>query len=267
MTAHAESYETLRYDVGEGVATITLNRPDAANAINMTLGRELMLAVTRANADPNVRALLLTATGKMFSGGGDLASFATYGDDLGRALRELTGYLHLAVARLLRARVPVVVAVNGVAAGGGMSLALAGDVVLAAESARFTMAYTRIGLVPDGGSSFVLARLVGLRRAQELIFTNRVLSAQEALDWGLITRIVPDAELEVEARALATSLAQGPTHAFANAKRLLISAANESPEAQMELESEAIARAAETADGREGMAAFLEKRAPRYRGA
>jgi 2-(1,2-epoxy-1,2-dihydrophenyl)acetyl-CoA isomerase len=265
MSSRAE-YETLRYEVQAGVATITLNRPHAANAIDMTLGRELMDAVTRSDADPSVRALLLTANGKMFSGGGDLASFANYGDDVGRALRELTGYLHLSVARLLRHKAPVVVAVNGVAAGGGMSLALAGDLVLAAQSARFTMAYTKAGLVPDGGSTHVLTRLVGLRRAQELIFTNRLLNAEEALSWGLITRVVPDCELAAQALELARSLAQGPTRAFAGVKRLLVSSSTESPEAQMELESQAIARAAEEADGKEGIAAFLAKRTPAFKG-
>ena len=261
------NFDTLGYQVESGVATITLNRPQAANAIDMTLGRELMLAVTRSDADPSVRAVLLTANGKMFSGGGDLASFAKYGDDVGRALRELTGYLHLAVSRLLRHKAPVVVAVNGVAAGGGMSLALAGDLVLAAESARFTMAHTRAGLVPDGGSTHVLPRLVGLRRAQELIFTNRVLSAQEALEWGLVTRVVADAELAAEGLKLARTLAEGPTRAFAGAKRLLVSSGTESPEAQMELESQGIARAAEEADGKEGIAAFLAKRPPAFKGA
>jgi 2-(1,2-epoxy-1,2-dihydrophenyl)acetyl-CoA isomerase len=261
------NYETLLYGVAAGVATITLNRPQAANAIDMTLGRELMDAVTRSDADPSVRAVLLTASGKMFSGGGDLASFARYGDDVGRALRELTGYLHLSVARLLRHKAPVVVAVNGVAAGGGMSLALAGDLVLAAESARFTMAYTRAGLVPDGGSTYVLPRLVGHRRAQELILTNRVLGAQEALEWGLCTRVVPDAELAAEAQKLAETLAAGPTRAFAGVKRLLVSSGSESPESQMELESQAISRAAEEADGKEGIAAFLAKRVPVFKGA
>jgi 2-(1,2-epoxy-1,2-dihydrophenyl)acetyl-CoA isomerase len=266
MTSTKPTYQTLQYDVSEGVATLTLHRPDAANAIDLTLGRELMDAVTRAESDARVRALLLTGSGKMFSGGGDLASFAKLGDDLGRTLRELTGYLHLSVSRLLRLKAPVVVAVNGVAAGGGMSLALSGDLVLAAESARFTMAYTRIGLVPDGGSSHVLPRLVGLRRAQELIFTNRVLSAQEALEWGLVTRVLPDAELMAEARKLARTLADGPTAAFGATKRLLLSTFSESAEAQMELESQSIARAGESADGREGIGAFLEKRAASFQG-
>jgi 2-(1,2-epoxy-1,2-dihydrophenyl)acetyl-CoA isomerase len=266
MTSMKSGYETLLYEVHEGIAKLTLHRPEAANAIDMTLGRELMDAVTRADADASVRALLLTGSGKMFSGGGDLSAFAQYGADTGRALRELTGYLHIAVARLLRMRAPVVVAVNGVAAGGGMSLALAGDLVLAGESARFTMAYTKAGLSPDGGSSYVLPRLVGLRRAQELLFTNRVLSAKEAQDWGLVTRVVPDADLATEAQKLAHACAHGPTRAFAQVKRLLVSSGTESPEAQMELESHAIASAAESADGQEGIHAFLAKRPANFRG-
>lgn len=260
------SYETIQFEVRDSVAYLTLNRPSAANAINMTMGRELMDAATRADSDAHVRALLLTANGKMFSGGGDLAAFSAYGDDLQRALRELTAYLHVAVSRLIRLRAPVVVAVNGVAAGAGMSLALAGDYVFAAESARFTMAYTKAALVPDGGATHVLPRLVGLRKTQDLMLTNRVLSAKEALDWGLVSKVVPDAELSAEAEKLVKQLAEGPTLAFAGVKRLLASTATTSLETQLELESREIGFASQSADGKEGMAAFLGKRPPTYLG-
>jgi 2-(1,2-epoxy-1,2-dihydrophenyl)acetyl-CoA isomerase len=176
------------------------------------------------------------------------------------------GVDQLAVARLVRLPVPVVVAVQGVAAGAGVSIACAGDLVLAGESARFTLAYTKAGLVPDGGASYLLPRLVGMRRAQELIFTNRMLSASEAREIGLITRVVPDAELARESEELARTLAQGRTAAFAATKRLLASSTVSSIETQMEAESREIARAAASEDGREGMAAFREKRVPRYKG-
>jgi len=260
------SYESIQYEVRDAVAYLTLNRPTAANAINMTMGRELMDAVTRADADTTVRALLLTAQGKMFSGGGDLASFAAYGDDVHRALRELTAYLHVAVARLMRLEVPVVVAVNGVAAGAGMSLALAGDYVIAAESARFTMAYTKAALVPDGGATHVLPRLIGLRKTQDLMLTNRVLSAKEADSWGLVSRVVPDSELAAEAEKMVKQLAEGPTLAFAGVKRLLASTATTSLETQLEQESREIGFASQTVDGKEGMAAFLGKRPAKYLG-
>ncbi len=260
------SYETLLFAIEDGVARLTLNRPNAANAIDMTMGRELMDAATRCDSDPNVRAVLISANGKMFSGGGDLAAFARYGDEIGRSLKELTGYLHVAVSRFMRMRAPVVVAVNGVTAGGGMGLALAGDFVIAAESARFTMAYTRAGLVPDGGATHVLPRLIGLRRTQELIFTNRVLSAREAEAWGLVSRVVPDADLTVEAEKVVKMLVEGPTAAYGAVKRLLVATQTTSLEAQLELESREIADASRTEDGKEGIAAFLAKRAPQFTG-
>jgi 2-(1,2-epoxy-1,2-dihydrophenyl)acetyl-CoA isomerase len=260
------SYENIQFDIQGGIARLALNRPHAANALDMAMGRELMDAVTRCDSDDSVRAVLLSAHGKMFSGGGDLASFSEFGNDVLRALKELTGYLHVAVSRLMRMRAPVVVAVNGVAAGGGMSLALAGDYVLAAESARFTMAYTKAGLVPDCGASHVLPRIVGLRRTQELIFTNRVLNAREAEAWGLVTRVVPDAELMVEAEKIVKQLAEGPTAAYGGVKRLLASTQSTSLETQLELESREIANASLTEDGKEGLAAFLGKRAPKFTG-
>ncbi len=260
------SYENILFDIRDGVARLTLNRPTAANALNIAMGRELMDAATRCDTDASVRAVLLSANGKMFSGGGDLASFSAYGDDVSRALKELTGYLNLAISRLMRMRAPLVVAVNGVAAGAGMSIALVGDYVLAAESARFTMAYTKAGLVPDCGGSHVLPRLIGLRRTQDLIFTNRVLSAREAESWGLISRVVPDAELTEEADKVVKQLAEGPTAAYGGVKRLLAGTQVTSLETQMELESREIAQASLTQDGKEGLAAFLAKRPAKFTG-
>src|ERR687887_1586074 len=150
-------------------------------------------------------------------------------------------------------------AINGVAAGGGFSFALSGDVVIAAESARFTMAYSKIAATPDGSSSYFLPRLIGLRRTMELYFTNRVLSAREALEWGLVTRVVPDAELTTTVRALARELAQGPTRAFGGAKRLFHQSTWESLETQMELEAQEIAASGRTDDFRAGVRAFANK--------
>jgi len=161
---------------------------------------------------------------------------------------------------------PVIAAVHGSAAGGGYSLALACDIVLAAESARFVSAYTKIGLVPDGGSTYTVPRLVGMRRAIELALLNRPLSADEALDWGLITRVVPDPELFRTADELAAQLAAGPTQAFGRTKRLLQGTWRESFESQMELESRAISELSATADGKEGIRAFVEKRTARFAG-
>lgn len=260
------AYTVLTLDIHDGVAEITLNRPDAANAFDADLFREFNDAVLRCDADAAVRAVIVTGSGRFFCAGGDLKSFAAQGDDLPRHLKEMTLLFHGAVSRLNRMDAPVIMAVNGVAAGAGFSLAMAGDLALAAESARFTMAYTRAGLTPDGSSTYFLPRLVGLRRAKELTLTNRTLSAQEALAWGIVNRVVPDAELMPVARALAAELAQGPTRALGMAKRLLDSGLNTTLETAMEDEAQTIAAAARTEDGRAGIAAFLEKRQPVFRG-
>src|SRR5436190_6148952 len=201
--------KTLIYEVKEGVARITFNRPDAANTLDMQMALDLMHASIRASEDPAVRAVILTGAGKMFSGGGDLKSFAAQEDRLPGHLKEVALYLHAAISRFVRMDAPVITAVNGSAGGGGMSLCLFADIVLAAESAKFTLAYTRAGLSPDGGSTYFLPRLIGLRRSLELALTNRVLTAQEALDWGIVTKVVADAELQTEAQALASQLAGG----------------------------------------------------------
>src|SRR5436853_5032881 len=258
-------YRTLGYELQDHVARITLNRPDAGNTLDGPMGRELMHAAIRASEDRAVRAVLLTGAGRMFCAGGDLKSFAAQGEELPAHLKELAGMLHLAISRLVRMDAPFVVAVNGAAGGGGMSFVLAADLVLAGESAKFTMAYTRAGLSPDGGSTFFLPRIVGVRRALELALTNRVLTAREAQEWGLVTRVVPDAALAAEAQALAAQLAAGATRAFGAAKRLLHHSSSESLETQMELEAQAIAERSRGAHAREGIAAFIAKRPPNYR--
>ena len=261
------AYETVTVARADGVGTLTLNRPDAFNALNLQLGRDLFHAVLELDDDPGVRAVIVTGAGKAFCGGGDVKVFADNLERIGVLLKELTTYLHGAVSRLCRSDKPVIMAINGVAAGGGMSLALAGDLVLAAESARFTMAYSKIGATPDGSSSYYLPRLVGVRRAMELYFTNRVLTAREAQEWGLITRVVPDADLARAAQDLARELAQGPTRAFGGAKRLFHQSTWESLETQMELEAQAIAASGRTDDFRAGVAAFANKQpAPAFRG-
>jgi 2-(1,2-epoxy-1,2-dihydrophenyl)acetyl-CoA isomerase len=259
-------YTALLCEVRDHVAQITLNRPEAANALNVDLAKDLMHAALQCDADPAVRAVIITGTGRMFCAGGDLKSFAAQGEQLAYHLKEVTTYLHAAISRLARMNAPVIAAVNGTAAGAGMSLACACDLVLAAESARFTMAYTRAGLTPDGSSTYFLPRIVGLKRALELTFTNRMLSAQEAQEWGIVTRVVPDAQLLAEAQKLATELANSATGALGAAKRLLHSGWTETLETQMEHETQAIAARAHTADGREGITAFLEKRAPKFTG-
>src|SRR5438094_6798225 len=213
-------FECLELDVRDGVAHLTLNRPDAANGIDLQLAQELLAASLLVVGDPTVRAVLLRGAGARFCGGGDVKSFAAQ-DDLPAHLREVTTHLHAAVGQLVRGDAPVVTAVQGSAAGAGLGLVAASDLVVAGESAKFVMAYTGIGLTPDGSSSGFLPRLVGLRRAVELTITNRVLSAAEAKEWGLITEVVPDDQLTAEAEALAARLAAGAPQALAAAKRLL----------------------------------------------
>jgi len=260
------AYEALIVERAAEVTTITLNRPDAFNALSLTLGRELFQAALEADEDPGARCVVITGTGKAFCAGGDVKDFVDNLPRIGVHIKELTTYLHGALSRLARSDKPVIMAVNGVAAGGGLSLALAGDLVLATESARFTMAYSKIAATPDGSSSYFLPRLIGLRRSMELYFTNRVLSARQAEAWGLITRVVPDAEFRSAVDALARDLAQGPTKAFGAAKRLFHESTWESLETQMELEAQAIAACGHTEDFRNGVTAFAEKKTPSFQG-
>jgi 2-(1,2-epoxy-1,2-dihydrophenyl)acetyl-CoA isomerase len=259
-------FTTLLFDVRDNVAHIMLNRPEAANSINEEMGKDLMHAALRCDEDPEIRAVLITGAGRMFSGGGDLKAFLSKGDQLPYYVKEITTYLHAAMSRLTRMDAPVVAAVQGAVAGAGMSIAIACDIVVAAETARFMVAYTRAGLTPDGSATYFLPRIIGLKRALELTLTNRMFSAQEALQWGLITRVVPDNELLAQARAIAVQLATGPTRAYGVSKRLLHSGWTETLETQMENESQAIANSARTADAREGITAFLEKRPAKYKG-
>ena len=261
------TYSTITLDVTDGLARLTLNRPDAANSVNAAMAADLRAAAIRLSHDPSVRAVLLTATGKVFCGGGDLAGFATLPPgDLPGSIDSMTIDLHAAVNRFSRMNAPLVAAVTGSCGGAGMSLIAASDLVVAGESAKFTMGYTRAGLVPDGTSSFFLARVVGLRRAMDLVLTNRLLSAVEAEDWGLVNRVVPDAETVATAEALAVGLSLGPTKTFGLAKKLLLEGASSALEQAMERESFAIAEAAGTGDALEGIAAFLAKRRPVFGG-
>jgi 2-(1,2-epoxy-1,2-dihydrophenyl)acetyl-CoA isomerase len=230
------------------------------------MGEELLSAARHCDSDENIRAVILTGAGQFFSAGGDLKAFAGFGDAISEGLQELTDYLHAAVSIFIRMRAPLIVAVNGAAVGAGFSLAMAGDFVLASENAKFAMAYTTAGLSPDGGASYFLPRLVGLRRAQELMINNRKLSAAEALDWGLVTRDCPAGSLAADTQALAQQLANGATQAIGTVKKQLLATFDNSPETQMAMEGKAIAHLASCKDGQEGIHAFLEKRRPVFTG-
>lgn len=249
-------------ELADGIARITLNRPEQGNSLDLPLARALLAAVIRCDHDPVVRCVVLTGAGRMFCVGGAIDGFAGAGDRAGDYLSELASTMGLAVSRLARMAKPLLVLVNGPAAGAGFSLALLGDVALASRGAHFTAAYTAIGLVPDCGLTWWLPRMAGLRRAQELILTNRRVGAEEATAIGLVTRLADD--LEAEGRELAATLARGPTGALGASRRLLLDSGTTSLETQLELETRAIAAAGGGAEGQEGVAAFLAKRPPDF---
>jgi 2-(1,2-epoxy-1,2-dihydrophenyl)acetyl-CoA isomerase len=260
------AFEKIRFEVDEGVALLTFDRPDHAHAMDKPMMAELMHAAIRCDEDPGIRSVIVTGSGRFFSAGGDLASFGEAGNGAGALLKEMTTYFHAAVSRFSRMDAPIIAAVNGMAAGAGFSFVAACDLAIAAESARFTSAYTAASLTPDGSSTYFVPRLLGLRRSMELMLTNRRLSAAEALEWGLVNQVVPDDQLMDAAMELARSLADGATLAFGAVKRMLHDSFAGTLETQMELEARTIASMSHTRDGREGIEAFLAKRTPVFRG-
>jgi 2-(1,2-epoxy-1,2-dihydrophenyl)acetyl-CoA isomerase len=260
------SYNTIVFEKERGVGLIRLNRPDDGNAIIPEMARELLDAAIRCDEDQEIRSVVLTGNGNMFCVGGDLKAFSSLAKGISRYIIEITHAFHAAISRFNWMDAPVVGAINGTAAGGGFSLALTTDIAIAAESAKFTMAYTKAGLVPDGSSSYFLARIVGLRRAKEMALLNPILSAEKAMEWGLVNRVVADDRVLSTALEIAHQLAKGPTRSLGETKRLILTGTTESLESQMERESRIIAAMADSADGREGIAAFVAKRIPDFQG-
>ena len=256
--------ETVGRDLSEGILTLTLNRPDALNSFTVEMKEELLAALKEAARDKSVRVVILTGAGRGFSAGQDLKERQAPGvADLGTELRTRYNPIILAMRRLEK---PIIGAVNGVAAGAGISVALACDIVIAAESARFIEAFGRVGLVPDTGSTWLLPRLVGYARAAEMVFTAEPVDAATAERIGLVNRVVPDDQLMAEAHALAARLAAGAPIAMALAKRALNRALESTLEEALELEAQLQSIAGRSADHREGVAAFVEKRKPDFRG-
>jgi 2-(1,2-epoxy-1,2-dihydrophenyl)acetyl-CoA isomerase len=244
------------------VLTITLNRPDVLNAFTGQMHRELVDAL-KEGRDPEVRAVVVTGAGRGFCVGQDLNEFCEAAGDIAGRLRSAYHPTVLAVRALEK---PVLAAVNGPAAGAGLSFACACDLRLAAESAAFVPAFINIGLVPDMGGTFFVRRLLGTARAFEWMTSGRRLSAAEALEWGLVSRVVPDDELAAEAAAWGAGLAALPTRGIALSKRLFDQAEHSTLQEQLELEAQLQAVATQTDDFREGVAAFLEKRDPKFVG-
>ncbi len=251
----------------DGVAHLRLARPDAANGLNVELLRALHEAVLRIHGDGRVRAVLLTGEGKHFCAGGDVHTFLAKGEALPDYIRVATALLQLATAALIRLNPPVVAAVQGFAAGGGgMGLVCSSDFVVAGESTRFLAGATRVAMVPDAGVSVTLTQLVGFRRAMEILMLNPTLTAAEAKEIGLVTRVVADGQLMDEAWSLARQLAAGAPAALANTKRLLWNGIGQGVEAAMPEENHIQALLSGMADAREGLSAVIEKRAPRFTG-
>jgi 2-(1,2-epoxy-1,2-dihydrophenyl)acetyl-CoA isomerase len=251
----------------DGVATLTLNRPDKLNAFTVELHRALAASLDAIAADATIRAVLLTGAGRGFCAGQDLAErAATMASGAPPGPSALETWYNPLIRRLRRLEKPVVCAVNGVAAGAGANVALACDIVLASRSASFIQSFARIGLVPDAGGSYVLPRLVGMARASALAMLGDKLSATQAAEWGLIWRVVEDAALMGEATALARHLAQQPTRALALIKQALNASPGNTLDQQLDLERDLQKEAAATEDFREGMAAFLEKRSAKFVG-
>jgi 2-(1,2-epoxy-1,2-dihydrophenyl)acetyl-CoA isomerase len=258
------NFEHIIFEKQGTIARLALNRPDAANGLDSLMASELKQAAQLCSGDPELKAVVLSASGRFFCAGGDIKEMMSRGDEVGAAVKSLADDLHRAISTLSRMQAALIVAVNGVAAGAGFSLALIGDIVLAAESSSFTMAYTRAGLCPDGSSSYFLPRLVGLRKAQELMLTNRTLGAQEACALGMVTRVVADDDLGAQAEQVASDLANSARLSTAYVKKLLLASPGNDLEAQMELEGQLVSRCAASPDGREGIQAFVDKRQPEF---
>jgi len=251
----------------DGVARLRLNRPEASNGMDVPLLEALYAAILRCHRESRVRVVLLSGEGPNFCAGGDVHDFASKGEELPGYLREATAWLQNATSALMRLRAPVVAAVHGFAAGGGgFGLVCAADLVIAAESAKFLSGATRVGMVSDAGVSVTLPRLVGLRKAMEIILTNPILTAAEALEIGLITRVVPDDRLLGDALTLARRLAAGAPRALAAAKRLVWDGLGSGVEARLPEEARLVAELSVTRDAREGLAAVIERRRPNFTG-
>lgn len=265
---HIMSYETITLDMRGTVAVVTLNRPEQLNALTTQVARDFLTAVGEARST-GARAIIITGAGRAFCAGGDLREMQKIAAREGKLeafFNEPLSLLNQCILLIRRSPLPFVAAVNGAASGGGCNLALACDVVIAGESARFNQAFIKIGLVPDCGGTFILPRLVGWKRATELMMTGEVVNASHAFEMGMINAVVADEELNSEAMSMAEKLAQSPTAAIARIKQLLEASTTNDYSQQLELERELQIQSGQTKDFKEGVAAFLEKRPPKFVG-
>lgn len=265
-TLISESPVLLEID-DRGIATITLNRPEVSNSVDVPVLQALHSVALRCHAEPSVRVVILTGAGRNFCAGGDVKTFASKGEALPDYLREATAWLQLATSALIQLKAPVIAAVRGFAAGGaGFGFVCAADLVIATESARFFSGAVRVGMAPDAGTTVTLGRIVGLRRAMDILLTNPTLTAADALALGIINRVVPDDELGKQALELAGVLADMPPLALAATKRLVWGGLGSGVEERLAEEARVVSELSGTADSREGLAAVIEKRAPKFVG-
>ncbi len=252
--------------LADSIATVRLNDPDSLNALSVPMANALKDALTALSENEDVRVLVITGTGRGFCAGGDVQSFYDHRDDPEEVMQQVLDGLHGAVEVLLDVPFPTIAAINGVVAGAGMGVALATDLAIATDDAMFTMAYTGIGVSPDGSSTFSLPRLVGTRVAMDMILTNRRIMAPEAVKLGLINQAVPTDDFNMTVTGIATRLASGPTQAYVRARHLVRASLLNDPVSQMDLEAESIIAAGSTKDFYEGVSAFIEKRRPDFTG-
>jgi 2-(1,2-epoxy-1,2-dihydrophenyl)acetyl-CoA isomerase len=261
------TYKTLIFGIADGIARITINRPAQMNAIDVLTAKELLLAARQCSTDSTVRCVVLTGAGdRAFCAGGDVAGFALDPERVDSLIEEMAEHLHEAISVFARMGAPVIARVNGTVAGAGLGLMATADLAVASQTAKFTSAYTKIGLTPDGSTSWFMPRLIGLRRTKELFLLNRVLSATEALAWGIVNRVVAPEELDATVDEIAKQLAHGPTLAFGSVKRLLLSSDETDLEQQMKHESASIVQMSRSRDGLAGVKAFANKTEPGFLG-
>ncbi|WP_220454242.1 enoyl-CoA hydratase-related protein [Nocardioides immobilis] len=261
-----EAARRLTYDVRDGVARVVLDRPAMRNAIDLAVAEEFLDAVRAIEADPTVRAVLIAGNGASLSVGGDITFFEQGAADLGTLLARMTTPFHEAFRILSRIDAPIVTAAHGAVAGGGLGFVYAADVVLAATDARFVTAFADLGVSGDGGGTWHLPRLIGPARAARVLLENRPITADEALDWGLVSELVPPAELRERAERVAVHLASGPTKAYGHMRRLLRRGATSDLASQLQAETDALTDCGRSVDTRRAVSAFLNNQRPTFQG-